>query len=293
MKWIAIVNPHALKKRHIDATALTEKLSTISTKTVFTEYHGHAGEITQKEKWYDGIIVVSGDGTLHDVISHIDYSQKSIGLIPAGTGNSLGRDLGLRLLSNHSRVYLGPKYLIDLMTVDFTTANNKNHHCISASTIAIGYPAGIGNLANKYFKFLGSQLCYPTASIINAFRCQPQQIRICYNSQKPQQKPLTGLMLTNTNHTANAVCLLGTRFDDGQAEAVELNAHPFSQILHNLSIISQRYFYDPSFHSTFTRLRVELEQPNLLTIDGDIYEQVISLEVELLPSALNCYACTN
>lgn len=293
MNWIAIVNPNAMFKRKIHQEGLISKISAIANKIFFTEYQGHAGEIAQHESGYDGIIAVSGDGTLHNIISHLDYTRKSIAIVAAGTGNSLGRDLGQRFLSNNTQITMGQKYKIDLMKVKFIKSNGESSSCLSASTISVGYPALVTDSANKRFKKLGCQLCYPVASLFNAFTCNKRQMTITYDSFAPRQKFIKGIMLTNTHHTANFVCLPDTTCDDGKAEAIEFNAGAFGQILHNISVLTKQYFVDPYFNTTFKHLKVELEQPDSLMIDGEIYEDVMSLEVELLPSALNCYACSD
>lgn len=293
MNWIAIVNPNAIFKRKIDKQWLISKISPLTNKIFFTQYQGHAGEIAQQENGYDGIIAVSGDGTLHDIISNLESPTKSIAIIAAGTGNSLGRDLGQGFLSHNTQIMIGKKHQIDLMKVNFIKSNGDSCSCISASTISVGYPALVTDNANKRFKKLGSQLCYPVASLFNAFTCKKRQITLTYNSFPPQKKFIKGIMLTNTHHTANFVCLPNTACDDGKAEVIEFNYRAFGQIWHNISVLTKKYFTDPYFNTTFNHLKLELAQPDLLMIDGEIYEDVMSLEVKLLPGSLNCYVCSN
>ncbi len=293
MNWIAIISPNAIFKRKINKEWLISQISPITKEIFFTEYQGHAGEIVQHENGYDGIIAVSGDGTLHNIISNLDYTRKSIAIVAAGTGNSLGRDLGQSFLSHNTKIMIGKQHKIDLMKVNFIKSNGEHCSYISASTISVGYPALVTDNANKRFKNLGSQLCYPVASLFNAFTCKKKPITISYDSTPPQKNILKGIMLTNTHHTANFVCLPNTTCNDGKAEAIYFNYSAFKQILHNISVLTKKYFLDPYFNTTFNHFKFELEQPDLLMIDGEIYEDVMSLEVKLLPSCLNCYVCTD
>lgn len=293
MNWIAIINPNAMFKRKINKKWLISQIYPITKEIFFTEYQGHAGEIAQHDNGYDGIIAISGDGTLHNIISNLDYTRKSIAIVAAGTGNSLGRDLGQSFLSHNTQIMIGKKHKIDLMKVSFIKSNGDSYSFISASTISVGYPALVTDNANKRFKKLGSQLCYPMASIFNAFTCKKTQITISYDSTPPQKKIIKGIMLTNTHNTANFVCLPNTACNDGKAEAIEFNYRPFKQILYNISVLTKKYFIHPYFNTTFNQLKLELEQPDLLMIDGEIYEDVMSLEVKLLPGSLNCYVCSN
>lgn len=65
-----------------------------------TEYKGHATELAQKltagVKKPVSLIVVGGDGTANEVLNGIcDFKNTKVGLIPTGSGNDLGRGLGL------------------------------------------------------------------------------------------------------------------------------------------------------------------------------------------------------
>jgi YegS/Rv2252/BmrU family lipid kinase len=47
---------------------------------------GHAAELV-RETECDTVVVVGGDGTLHEVLQALDLERQRIGLVPAGTGN--------------------------------------------------------------------------------------------------------------------------------------------------------------------------------------------------------------
>ena len=56
----------------------------------FSKYKGHAGELTKSliDNGSTDIIVVGGDGTLHEVINQFhSFERVNLGLIPCGTGN--------------------------------------------------------------------------------------------------------------------------------------------------------------------------------------------------------------
>ncbi len=69
-------------------TALAEK--NVEYAIHFTEHKGHAGELTKSliDNGATDIIVVGGDGTLHEVINQFhSFDRVNLGLIPCGTGN--------------------------------------------------------------------------------------------------------------------------------------------------------------------------------------------------------------
>lgn len=60
-----------------------------------TERDGHGYDLANLSSFdgYDGLVVVGGDGTIHEVINGMlqraDRHKLPIGVIPAGTGNSM------------------------------------------------------------------------------------------------------------------------------------------------------------------------------------------------------------
>ena len=105
---LVLINPFGGRKRapgiwRDDVEPMFQR-STVDCDVVLTQRAGHAIEIAagvDLDK-YDGIVTVSGDGLLHEVINglsrHADWQraiQLPIGPIPAGTGNGLVVSMGI------------------------------------------------------------------------------------------------------------------------------------------------------------------------------------------------------
>ena len=122
---LAIVNPHAgvNDNRLIYSTTILPFLNAHNVQCVshFTERTGHARQIMHAVELtsYQCVIVVGGDGTLHEVINGLmtrkDSAKLPLALIPCGTGNAVGTDLGtLDVESALQRVIAGEVCYIDL-----------------------------------------------------------------------------------------------------------------------------------------------------------------------------------
>ncbi len=99
-----IVNPHSGGNQGKNtAEKVTKVKNYLQNKKVgyeihYTEYKGHAKEMTEKltSEKNQTIIVMGGDGTLHEVINGFnDFETCQMGLIPSGTGNDFATCLGL------------------------------------------------------------------------------------------------------------------------------------------------------------------------------------------------------
>ena len=90
-----VINPIAGKR---SKSRIISKLRTAGYKIVFAEYPGHAEKIA-REAEEKTIVAVGGDGTVNEVARGIMGSDKTLGIIPCGSGDGLALHLGI------SRVY--------------------------------------------------------------------------------------------------------------------------------------------------------------------------------------------
>lgn len=105
-KWFVIVNPVAGNGRGLDDFPQISKYlreAHIVYEPVFTEHKFHATEltVTAVKEGYRKIIVVGGDGTLHEVVNGLFIQQGVrtdevlLAVIAVGRGNDWGRTFGL------------------------------------------------------------------------------------------------------------------------------------------------------------------------------------------------------
>ena len=105
-KWFVIVNPVAGSGRGLDDFPEISKLlreEGIRYEPLFTEHKYHATELTVSaiKQGYRHIIVVGGDGTLHEVVNGLFIQQEVepkevlLAMIAVGTGNDWVRTVGI------------------------------------------------------------------------------------------------------------------------------------------------------------------------------------------------------
>src|SRR5665647_347128 len=101
LKYLFLLNPLAGVGERRDflqmiASACREK--EVDHKILFTRSPGDAKKIIRKRfDKFDVFVAVGGDGTMNEVASALAGTTGTMGLIPAGSGNALGRELGLSM----------------------------------------------------------------------------------------------------------------------------------------------------------------------------------------------------
>ncbi len=101
-KVVLLYNPisgknHARRSADVEAAAEVLRASGVEAQPVATRAAGSAGEQAREAvaAGYDTVLACGGDGTVHDVVQGLAGSDTPLGVIPLGTGNSLGNELGL------------------------------------------------------------------------------------------------------------------------------------------------------------------------------------------------------
>jgi len=289
MKCLAIINPQSGGgKTAGELTRVLGWLQPLISDYVVTEYRGHARELARHANGFDGVVVVGGDGTLHEVLTGIDCDNHFIAVVPSGTGNSLARDLGLRhKAAAIGAIKSGSLATIDLMEISFKDLDGRSRKSLSASTVALGYPAAANKAAEQKFKRLG-KFCYPVAATIEAIGQKYFTANVDCHSGHRQSKSLTGLLINNTRHVANFCAFPEASLKDGRIEVMELAVGGAKQIIHNLFILSRGHLYAPATIRSDQSVTVNLAKPQDLMIDGEIYPGVTDLQVQVLAGRLRC-----
>jgi diacylglycerol kinase family enzyme len=263
---------------------MLEGLRRIAVKTELTSGPGHAVQLALQAQAYGGVIAVGGDGTLFEILKGIDRKEQRIALIPVGRGNSLARDLGLLHRPLLDVIHWEQARFIDLMAVHVTTANGVRSRHLSASTVALGYPAAVTLRARKLASL--GKMSYAAA----AAATWPLHFgaRIQYEDEVPKEVRLSGFVANNTRHLANFQAFRQASCSDGLFETMEMDAGIAKQTLHNLSALSGTGAYEPSTPRQARNAKIQLDSPQSLMMDGELFPQVICVDISILPSAFVC-----
>jgi YegS/Rv2252/BmrU family lipid kinase len=207
--YIFIVNTTAgngRAKRIFSKLKKTDLYKSLESVYYYTEYEGHAEEIARSLSNFmeiKAVIVVGGDGTLHEVINGLDHHKISIAFIPGGSGNDFARGIGLsekpvkilqRVVDGTTEVpfYLG-NYLLD---------GGENRRFVNS--MGFGFDALIAKKANYslYKRILNffnlGKLSYAIALIQILSTFKPMEVKLKDNGEVTSLKNCW--MVTVTNH---------------------------------------------------------------------------------------------
>ena len=188
MNFLTIINPNSGKKKSVSVFKNILKpsleLNSINYRTKTTTHFGHAEQIIESIDLlnFNAILVLGGDGTMHEVINGLlkreDGVNLPIGNIPTGSGNSLLYDLGKFDIKDTINIILKNK----IRKIDILELSTLNKKIYSMNLIGWGMGNDIGLRAEK-MRWLGP-MRYNFASVIEILKYKGRQATITIDNIK-------------------------------------------------------------------------------------------------------------
>jgi YegS/Rv2252/BmrU family lipid kinase len=209
--YVFIVNPTAGSGRAMRIFSKIQKsklYKDIKSRYFLTKYNGHAEKIVshlvnkQSDK-ISVIIVIGGDGTLHEVVNGIGNYRIPIAIIPSGSGNDFSRatsrtknplDIFQSIVKHKSSI----KYWLG----NYQISNRDSRYFVNS--IGFGFDAEIAQTVNEsYYKKILNKLKLGKISYVIALiqvlrRFKPLEVEVEVDGQNRQIHDCW--MVTVTNH---------------------------------------------------------------------------------------------
>ena len=234
----------------------------------------------------DLVIGAGGDGTVRIVADGLAGTGTTMGLIPAGTGNLLARNLDLPLdekpaievaLDGHTRV-------IDLIkiTVDDRPAE---HFAVMAG---IGVDAMIMDETDDSLKDkIGSAAYFVAAG--KALGRLPVRMSVQLDDKRPVRRHAMLCMIANVGELQGSFSLVpGARPDDGLLDLYIASPHTLRHwVKLVLRLITRRPKRDDQVDQhTGRRVQIKIHGKDSYQLDGDVVGESTMITAEIQPSAL-------
>ncbi len=246
-----------------------------------TEHPRHATELARRAL-DDGcglIVAVGGDGTMNEVAQALVHTDAALGLIPCGSGNGLGRHLGIP----------GPG------RGAFRTLLHGRIHKIDTG-LANGLPffnaMGVGFDAEISFRF--NQLtrrglpAYVRTALGVYFSFQPESF-VIRNGTSLSTRAFLVTVANSDQYGNDAVIAPGARVDDGRLDLVAIKSvHLFNVLPLTVRLFTKTIYGSPSVrHLHGGHFTIERAAPGRLHTDGETHDTGAQIEVTALPRSLN------
>ena len=191
----------------------------IAMETGYTEYAGHAGELTLRaiDGGADCVVAVGGDGTVNEVAQHLLDTGVVLGVVPKGSGNGLARDLGIPM---DARSAVDVIFSGHTSKIDACRANERIFFC----TCGVGFDAVISEEFAKE-KHRGS-LTYLKDIVGSYLSYKPEVYELSMNSRTIEEKAFLITCANASQYGNNAFIAPNADINDGEIDITILS--PFN-----------------------------------------------------------------
>ncbi len=233
------------------------------------------------------VIVVGGDGSIHEAVNGIMNAQgrANLGVVPAGTGNDFAKASGIPLNWKRAVVDLNERIRSGkrLRRVDLGLMNQRYF----ANGAGLGFDARVTETARSIRWPLGG-LVY----LLAILRCLHEGVATPFMSISGDCRWQGPLTLANISNGAwiGGMFHIAPMADNSDGLFETLIAAPVTRrrilALLPLLIVGRHIGQPEIYHGQARRLRIEATMPVPSQLDGEVQPLASSFEIELLPGAL-------
>ena len=300
-KWFVIVNPVAGGGRGLDHFPQISRLmreAGIHAEPVFTEHHRHAVELTVSavNEGYRHIIVVGGDGTLHEVVNGLFIQQAVrpdevlLAVVAVGTGNDWVRSFGSsnRYQDAIRNIVEGEAFLQDVGVVSYEESLYRQTRYV-ANVAGVGFDAHVIRLIQNQEQRGFRRAWHYTLTLLRSFfGYKPTGIKIWVDDKRIFNSLLFSIALGICKYNGGGIQQLPDAVaDDGLWDLTLVKPLHFWHVLFRL-----RYLYNGGIyrighvlHARGSKVRIESSPEVQLEADGELLGHT-PLEFSVLPRAI-------
>ena len=248
---------------------------------VLTERPRHAIELAQRALDDDCklVVAVGGDGTLNEVASVLTASGATLGLVPCGSGDGLGRTLGVHGSIDHALRVLANGRPRDL---DTGLADGRPFFVAAG----IGFEAEVAARFNRQSR--RGALGY-LATIAALWRRHEPETCVITCEGVREARAIYTLTLANCDQYGNGARIApGAQPDDG---LLDLTALPPVTLANAVPLLARLFLGSLNHRADVLRLRrrtfrIERARPGLLHTDGETHLAGETIEFSVRPRSL-------
>ena len=225
------------------------------------------------------VVAIGGDGTMNEVAAALVGTPAVFGLIPCGSGNGLGRHLGI-----HQAGHGAFRTLIEGRPVPIDTGLVNGFPFFNA--MGLGFEADI---AVRFSRLTSRGLAgYFRAGVPAFFAHRTEHLIVHHTDTTVHLKAFTLAVMNSDQYGNDARIALGAKMDDGQFELICVPRVGFLGACHMLYRLGTDTFdqVEAVTRISGATFAIERSKPGWIHTDGEPRATTARLEISLKPHSL-------
>ncbi|MDR0431347.1 MAG: diacylglycerol kinase family lipid kinase [Tannerellaceae bacterium] len=248
----------------------------------FTEYAGHASELT-KQALNNGaklVIAAGGDGTVNEIARAMIHSDAVLGIIPKGSGNGLARELHIPMDSKRALEVIAKGHVT---TIDCCKANER----VFFTTCGVGFDAAVSQKFAREKK--RGSLTYVKNTIEEYLSYEPEIYELLIDNQTIKEKAFLVACANASQYGNNAYIAPHANICDGQMDITVLS--PFTPL--DIPPLAIQLFTKQLDRNSkikmikASRVTIIRQKDGMMHLDGEPVKMESRIDISVIPKALN------
>lgn len=298
VKWFVIVNPIAGSGKGLTDYPLISKLlrdNNIACEAIFSEHKYHATELTvfAINKGYRHIIVIGGDGTLHEVVNglfiqkQVAPSEVTVAVIAVGTGNDWIRMFGIptRYSEAIRAIKEGYTFLQDVAEVEYEESHYRQTRYV-ANVAGLGFDAEvIRNYHSNRSDRKSRSSIYLGHMIRTFFKHKSTGVKLWVDDRLIYNNLLFSIAIGIGKYNGGGIQQLPTAVaDDGLLDITMIKPLHWWHVVFRLRRLFNGNIYSIGhvLHAQGKKIRIESSPETPLEVDGELLGAT-PIEFRVLP----------
>ena len=248
----------------------------------FTEYPGHASELTRKaiDEGANCIIAVGGDGTVNEIARAMVHSDAVLGIVPKGSGNGLARELHIPMDAKRALELIIKGHV---STIDCCKANDRVFFC----TCGVGFDAAVSQKFAEE-KRRGS-LTYIKNTVAEYLSYKPEPYELLVDNQTIKEKAFLVACANASQNGNNAFIAPHANIQDGRMDLTILS--PFTP-LDIAPLAIQLFTKQIDRNSKIKTMKAQQvtiirQNPGVMHLDGEPVMADSRIDISIMPQSLH------
>ena len=253
----------------------------VDSEVTFTERPGHGRELAADlaGRGFSPIVAWGGDGTVNEVASALMHRDAALGIVPAGSGNGLARELGIGLRPEQALAAAvhGRDRIIDVGELAGRPFVNL---------AGVGLPVSVADLFNR---LAGRGLPrYVQATARQLLRYRSRRYTLATGGRTVEQPALFVELANGRQYGNGAIIAPRARLDDGLLDLVSVDPIGPARALWGLwRLFNGTIDRHPYVHcSQVGGVTISADEPLRFHVDGEVAQGGRSLSAAIHPRAL-------
>jgi diacylglycerol kinase (ATP) len=246
-----------------------------------TQGPGHAGSIVRGLSEEVSVVAVGGDGTVHDVAAACAGTGRTMGVLPAGSGNDYVKALGVGTrLRRALEILIGGRVrVVDTAEVGGVPFNNG---------LGIGFDAEVAAGVVRAPAYLGGtgRYLWSVGRLLRDFRCH--EARLVIDGEVVEAKTILVAVALGTTYGSIFRLAPGAVLDDGLFDVIWSEEVNRAEVLRLIpAALRGTLSQHRKVHTARVReVEIELSEDVPAHVDGEMLARTRFFEARVLPGTL-------